>query len=98
MVGFGSDVIGPRHLAVVFQGLARLRLCASLPVVVAGWSGHVRHLGGNSTQLDIPDVGTAEVDRSGPFTRFNAALALRSTRSPHLGHRHTRSPSLRSAR
>jgi hypothetical protein len=79
---WGSVLVSaaPRHLVVVFQGLARPRLRASLPAVITHWDGHVRHLGGNSAQLDIPlDVGKADVEGSGPVTKVQRRVGVAST-------------------
>jgi hypothetical protein len=69
----------PRHLAVVFQGLARPRFGASLPAVVP----HKRHRGGNSTPLDIP-VAVAG-DRSGPVTEIQRRIGVTVHQRPTSG-------------
>ena len=71
---------------MVLQDLARPRLRASLPAVVARWGGHVRHLAGNSTQLDIPvGVGLADVDGSGPVTEVQRRIGVAVHQPPTPG-------------
>jgi hypothetical protein len=78
---------------MVLWNLARATPSVGLPAVVP----HQRHRGGNSTPLDIP-VGDTITNGPVQSRRLRAAFALRSTTSPHLGHTHTRLPSLRAAR
>ena len=69
--------MGLRHLTVVLRGLARPRLCVSLPAVGRHFGGHVRHRGGNSTPLDIPiGVGLSDVDGSGPVTEVQRRVCV----------------------